>query len=366
LVYSRGEIYRIITNPDIGNLLWSRLRIYWDPFPSSRAVGIDFGPKSDAVVDAAWYLARERNPGDLYQADWRDERGWYGGHAAPAPIAAFGLAYSFHPIVEYLGTFPIPLVFAPPFRELFAHVGTVLVMNRHSSWQPVAVFAGAAKDRSELSPMYWYLGAWRYRGSRFFTENFPPYGLIPTPKPFVMVGSDFILDYVVGTNFEGDWWQMPLLFSTFYLPPFSPIAANRLLFFHRGWQQTLPAGRQKRLPDPFEAFLRTGTYNGLDYEVTGVRQIITMGHARVRLLPRHAVWEGIKIVPYFRIDGGECPLWQGEPILAVDGFPLDDGRVYVWVYTVYGVYSLIVAPYGVEDWSFDPLPRFLRPFVSRE
>jgi hypothetical protein len=366
LVYSRGEIYRIITNPDIGNLLWSRLRIYWDPFPSSKAVGVDLGPKGEAVVDAAWYLVTEKNPGNLYQADWHGGRGWYGGHAAPAPIATFGLAYSFHPIVEYRGTFPIPLVFAPPFRELFAHAGTVLVMNKHSSWQPAAVFAGAAKDRSELSPMYWYLGAWRYRGSRFFTENFPPYGLIPTPNPFVMVGSDFIPDYVVGTNFDGDWWQMPLLFSTFYLPPFRPIAANRLLFFHQGWQQTLPAGRLKRSPDPFEAFLRTGSYNGLDYEVTGVRHIMTMGHARVRILPRHAVWEGIRIVPYFRIDGGECPLWQGEPILAVDGFPLDDGRVYVWVYTVYGVYSLIVTPSGVEDWSFDPLPRFLHAFVGRK
>jgi hypothetical protein len=59
-------------------------------------------------------------------------------------------------------------------------------------------------------------------------------------------------------------------------------------------------------------------------------------------------------------------LWQGEPILAVDGFPLDDGRVHVWVYTVYGVYSLIVTPNGVEDWSFDPLPRFLRSFIGSE
>jgi hypothetical protein len=45
---------------------------------------------------------------------------------------------------------------------------------------------------------------------------------------------------------------------------------------------------------------------------------------------------------------------------------LDDGRVHVWVYTVYGVYSLIVTPDGVEDWSFDPLPRFLRSFVGSE
>jgi hypothetical protein len=366
-VYSRGEIYRIITNPDIGNLLWSRLRIYWDPFPSSKAVRVEFGSRNDAEVYDAWHIAEEKKPNDLYGIDWYGRRGWHGGHAAPAPTATFGIAYSFHPIVEFRGTCPIPLVFAPPFRELFERVGTVLVLNSHSSWEAAAVFAGVAKDRLELSPMYWYLGAWRYRGSQFFTDNFPPDGRIPVPGPFVLVGSDYFRpDYVVGTNFDGDWWQMPLSFSTLYLPPFRPIAANRLLFFHQGWQQTLPAGRLKRLPDPFEAFLRTGSYNGLDYEVTGVRHIMTMGHARVRLLPRHAVWEGIRIVPYFRIDGGECPLWQGEPILAVDGFPLDDGRVYVWVYTVYGVYSLIVTPSGVEDWSFDPLPRFLHAFVGRE
>jgi hypothetical protein len=205
---------------------------------------------------------------------------------------------------------------------------------------------------------------WRYRGSQFFADNFPPNGRMHLPEPFVPVGSG----YVVGKNFDGNWWQMPLA-GTVYHPLFARAFAgsvNRLLFFHQGWQQTLPAGRQKRLPDPYEAFLRTGTYNGLDYEVTGVRQIITMGHARVQLLPRHAIWAGIRTVPYFHIDGGECPLWQGEPILAVDGFPLDDGRVHVWVYTVYGVYSLIVTPNGVEDWSFDPLPRFLRSFIGSE
>jgi hypothetical protein len=357
LIYSRGETYRFITNPDIGYLLWHRLRIYWDPFPSSKAVWVAAGPRAYAGDDASWLLAEEDwfNP---YRAGWRS------GHAAPALIAAFGRAYSFHPIVEFHGTCPIPLVFAPPFRELFARAGTVLVMNDESSWKPVAVFAGAAKDRSELSPMYWYLGAWRYRGSQFFADNFPPNGRMHLPEPFVSVGSG----YVVGKSFDGNWWQMPLA-GTVYHPLFARAFAgsvNRLLFFHQGWQQTLPAGRQKRLPDPYEAFLRTGTYNGLDYEVTGVRQIITMGHAKVQLLPRHAIWAGIRTVPYFHIDGGKCPLWQGEPILAVDGFPLDDGRVHVWVYTVYGVYSLIVTPNGVEDWSFDPLPRFLRSFVGSE
>jgi hypothetical protein len=357
LIYSNGETYRLITNPNIGYLLWHRLRTYWDPFPSSKAVWVAAGPRAYAGDDASWLFAEE-NQLDPYRA------GWHSGHAAPAPIATFGQAYSFHPIAEFRGTCPIPLVFAPPFRELFARAGTVLVMNSESVWKPVAVFAGVAKDRSELSPMYWYLGAWRYRGSQFFYTHFPPDGVMSLPVAFVPVGSG----YVVGTSMDGGWWQMPLA-GTVYHPLFARAFvgnANRLLFFHQGWQQMLPAGRQKRLPDPFEAFLRTGTYNGLDYEVTGVRQIITMGHAKVQLLPRHAIWAGIRRVPYFRIDGGKCPLWQGEPILAVDGFPLDDGQVHVWVYTVYGVYSLIVTPDGVEDWSFDPLPRFLRSFVGRE
>jgi hypothetical protein len=357
LVYSKGETYRFITNPIVGYLLWRRVRTYFDPFPSSRAVEIAFGPESSGRNDAGWLFAEE----DVF-TPYRV--GWHSGHAAPAPIATFGQACSFHPIVEFRGTCPIPLVFAPPFRELFARAGTVLVMNSESVWKPVAVFAGVAKDRSELSPMYWLVGAWRYRGSQFFHTHFLPDGVMSLPVAFVPIGSG----YVVGTSMDGGWWQMPLA-GTVYHPLFARAFvgnANRLLFFHQGWQQTLPAGRQKRLPDPFEAFLRTGTYNGLDYEVTGVRQIITMGHAKVQLLPRHAIWAGIRTVPYFRIDGGECPLWQGEPILAVDGFPLDDGRVHVWVYAVYGVYSLIVTPDGVEDWSFDPLPRFLRSFVGSE
>jgi hypothetical protein len=357
LVYSPGETYRFITNPNIGYLLWRRVRVLWDPFPSSKAVDLAFGPANEPGEDVPWLLARE---------DWFEPYylGWHGGHAAPAPIAAFGRAFSFHPLTEFRGTCPIPLVFAPPFRELFARAGTVLVLNREASWKPVAVFAGIAKDRWELSPMYWLVGAWRYRGSQFFQTHFPPNGAVRLPVAAVLVGSG----YVVGTSMDGDWWQMPLA-GTVYHPLFARAFAgstNRLLLFHQGWQQMLPAGRQKRLPDPFEAFLRVGTDNGLDYEVTGVRQIITMGHARVQLLPRHAIWEGIVRVPYFRQDGGRCPLWQGEPILAVDGFPVDDGRVHAWVYTVYGVYSLLVTPDGVEDWSFDPLPRFLRAFVGRE
>jgi hypothetical protein len=357
LVYSTGETYRFITNSIVGYLLWRRVRTYFDPFPGSDAVGVAFGPESSGDDDAGWLLTEE----DQF-TPYR--LGWHGGHAASAPISAFGRAFSFHSLIEFRGTCPIPLVFAPPFRELFARAGTILILNREASWKPIAIFAGIAKERWELSPMYWLVGAWRYRGSQFFYTHFPPDGVMSLPVAFVPVGSG----YVVGTSMDGGWWQMPLA-GTVYHPLFARAFvgnANRLLFFHQGWQQMLPAGRQKRLPDPFEAFLRTGTYNGLDYEVTGVRQIITMGHAKVQLLPRHAIWAGIRRVPYFRIDGGKCPLWQGEPILAVDGFPLDDGQVHVWVYTVYGVYSLIVTPDGVEDWSFDPLPRFLRSFVGRE
>jgi hypothetical protein len=360
LVYSEGETYRVVTHSLVGYLTeWRLNRVFdlWNPFPSERAVGVVLGAAAATGDDAFWLLSTD-DPFTPYRL------GWHGGHAASGPIAAFGQAFSFHPLTQFIGTCPIPLVFAPPFRDLFAQAGTVLVLNRLARWYPIAVFAGQAKDRSELSPMYWLVGAWRYRSSQFFQTNFPPDGQVRVPAPAVPVSSG----YVAGTNFDGGWWQMPLA-GTVYHPLFARAfagSANRLLFFHQGWQQTLPAGRQKRLPDPFGAFLQVGTYNGSDYEVTGVRQIITMGHSKVQLLPRHAIWEGIVRVPYFRQDGGRCPLWQGEPILAVDGFPVDDGRVHAWVYTVYGVYSLLVTPNGVEDWSFDPLPRFLRAFVGRE
>jgi hypothetical protein len=90
-----------------------------------------------------------------------------------------------------------------------------------------------------------------------------------------------------------------------------------------------------------------------------VKQIVTLGNTSVLLLPRHARYDAFgKTVPYFTQDGGRCPLWMGEPIIGVDGIPYDDGRIVVYVYSVRGVYSFVLTPSGVEDWAFEPVPKW--------
>jgi hypothetical protein len=49
---------------------------------------------------------------------------------------------------------------------------------------------------------------------------------------------------------------------------------------------------------------------------------------------------------------------MGEPILGVDGIPYDDGRIVVYVYSVRGVYSFVLTPAGVKDWTFEPVPKW--------
>jgi hypothetical protein len=208
-----------------------------------------------------------------------------------------------------------------------------------------------------IDPAYLQLYVWNYRGTnpyRHFSEALSVYGV-------------FNEDWRFGTIL----WRPPLYddynwVGRTYNQWFS-FANNRarLLIPNRGWVEELPAGRMVRIPDPLEVLALYGTATYLDREAIFVKQVVTLGNTSVLLLPRHARYDVLgKTVPYFTQDGGKCPLWMGEPIIGVDGIPYDDGRIVVYVYSVRGVYSFVLTPFGVENWTFEPVPKWYRKLLT--
>jgi hypothetical protein len=204
-----------------------------------------------------------------------------------------------------------------------------------------------------IEPAYLQLYVWNYRGTnpyRHFSQALSIYGV-------------FNEDWRFGTIL----WRPPLddnynwagqTYNRWFNYWFNNNRA-RLLIPNRGWVEELPAGRMVRIPDPLEVLALYGTATYLDREAIFVKQIVTLGNTSVLLLPRHARYDAFgKTVPYFTQDGGKCPLWMGEPIIGVDGIPYDDGRIVVYVYSVRGVYSFVLTPSGVEDWAFEPVPKW--------
>jgi hypothetical protein len=202
-----------------------------------------------------------------------------------------------------------------------------------------------------LEPVFFYPYVWNFRGTnpyRHFSQAESVFGVFNEDWRFgtILWYPPLPDDY----NWHGRHFNNWLLF---------PSQRARLLIPHRGWREQLPAGRMVRIPDPLETLILYGTATYHDREVHFVRQIVTLGNTGVLLLPRHARYDAIgKTVPYFTQDGGKCPLWMGEPILGVDGIPYDDGRIVVYVYSVRGVYSFVLTPAGVKDWTFEPVPKW--------
>jgi len=131
----------------------------------------------------------------------------------------------------------------------------------------------------------------------------------------------------------------------------------RVILPFEGWRKSLPAGIVRRIPDPVFAHIRYGTFNFLDREVLFMRRVITMGNVPVILYPRFAQFPN-RIVYYFTQDGGRCPLWMGEPIVGIDGFPLDTGKIVVSIFTLRGIISFRLTVDGVEwnSWKLSPVP----------
>jgi hypothetical protein len=56
-----------------------------------------------------------------------------------------------------------------------------------------------------------------------------------------------------------------------------------------------------------------------------------------------------------------------EPIIGVDGVPLDNGRIWVTVFTTRGAISFRISADGVEEgsWDFAPVPEWYRKWIGK-
>jgi len=276
--------------------------------------------------------------------------GWLGepAHPAPAPFVRGGAK------VIGLGSLyrwakqenlAVPVWFE---RYIFRHgedgdhfiSGSFKVIVAYSSYWPL-----------QNEPEILFPTVWNYTGTNLI-------------KPVIFSTSIFGVfneDYRFGTIL----WRPPLADVKYDLGIYN-VNSARLLFPYVGWRETLPAGRIVRVPDHISALAVYGTSTYLDREVVFVRQIVTLGNNSVQLMPRKAVYSFGVTVPYFTQDGGKCPLWMGEPIIGVDGVPYDDGRIVVYVYSVRGVYSFVLTPFGVENWTFEPVPKWFWKLLTGE
>jgi hypothetical protein len=214
-----------------------------------------------------------------------------------------------------------------------------------------------------IEPVYLQVYVWNYRGTNPYRR------LIEATDIYGVFNEDWRFGTIrwcpqLGDNYDWDGRVANYLYNHWFESGFVGNRA-RLLFPNRGWVEELPAGRMVRIPDPLEVLALFGTATYLDREAIFVKQVVTLGNTSVLLLPRHAWYDVLgKAVPYFTQDGGKCPLWMGEPIIGVDGIPYDDGRIVVYVYSVRGVYSFVLTPSGVENWKFEPVPKWYRKLLT--
>jgi hypothetical protein len=208
-----------------------------------------------------------------------------------------------------------------------------------------------------IEPAYLLVYVWNYRGTnpyKHFSAALDIYGVFNedlrfgTIKWCPQLGDNYNWRGRIVNDWYNHWFDDTFVSNR-----------ARLLFPNRGWVEELPAGRMTRIPDQLEVLALYGTATYLDREAIFVKQVVTLGNTSVLLLPRHAWYDVLgRAVPYFTQDGGKCPLWMGEPIIGVDGIPYDDGRIVVYVYSVRGVYSFVLTPSGVENWKFEPVPKW--------
>lgn len=217
------------------------------------------------------------------------------------------------------------------------------------------------------APSLMYVDVWRYDNP--FNTKFPAKGeivrigerllrtrVVDYPKPPLPVRTGYfgVANYeIVGSV----TWRKHLAPDDYKL--------RRLIFPYRGWQRSLPIGIVLRMPSPMKSVIQTGRIDGLNEEVFNMRQIITTGNTLIAVYPRVAVINNAIEVRYFTQDGGKCPLWQGEPIIAVDAIPLTEGEVRIFIYTVRGVYSFSLAIDGVYDWRLEPIPAWFGRIIGR-
>jgi hypothetical protein len=211
-------------------------------------------------------------------------------------------------------------------------------------------------------PAYWQVNVWKYDNpatSPLFKR--PPYWFP-------------IMEYFYPPSLEiGSWYfvrQNGFLGSAL----FAELVSNRtyygrlhLVIPAEGWRSSLPAGRVEQIPSHRQIIATKGSYVPTEKEDCLMRRIITMGNNRVILYPTCALYPGSRVVPYFTQYGGRCPLWMHEPIIGVDGVPLDNGRIWVTVFTTRGAISFRISADGVEEesWDFAPVPEWYRKWIGK-
>ena len=214
-------------------------------------------------------------------------------------------------------------------------------------------------------PAYWQVNVYKYDNpvtSPLFRK--PPYW-IPIMQyhfpPPLEVGS---WHFIRQNDFLGSaLFAVPVSYGTIHSTSYGRL---HLVIPAEGWKSSLPAGRIELIPSHRRIIATKGSYVPIEEEDCFMRRIITMGNNRVILYPTCALYPGNRVVYYFTQYGGRCPLWMHEPIIGVDGVPLDNGRIWVTVFTTRGVISFKISADGVEEgsWDFAPVPEWYRKWLG--
>lgn len=350
-------------------------------------------------------------------------------HAAPLPFAQIGQIADLGTVIQFASTYNLTL-WEPAQKLFLAQMeGTVIslygtmtaiaihkpdptnitsFLNELASYDQNALHNALVGGPHLREPGLFYIYAWNYDNpyntslptrrsyvASYGSEIYYAQPALPSKDAFATgtlfygltnmgtFGSASWLVSDVALAFGTDTWTLlrdefgnldlkKVLCRGSYVHP-SPLifgSCVRLIFPFTGVIERLPAGNIRRFNiEPFMhqfySAVFAGTMTALDSEVVLLRKVITMGNNKVTLLPRFADMPAGRVF-YFTQDGGNCPLWMGEPIIGVDGVPLDDGRIRVFVYSVRGVYSFYLSINGVYDWTFDAIPRWFQTLLRGE
>jgi hypothetical protein len=215
-------------------------------------------------------------------------------------------------------------------------------------------------------PAYWQVNVWEYDNpvtSPLLVR--PPAYWIPLVQyhfpPSLEVGSWY---FIRQNGFLGSaLFAVPVSYGTIHGTSYGRL---HLVIPAEGWKSSLPVGRIEQMPSHRHIIATKGSYVPIEEEDCFMRRIITMGNNRVILYPTCALYPGSRVVYYFTQHGGRCPLWMHEPIIGVDGVPLDNGKICVTVFTTRGVISFRISADGVEEgtWDFAPVPEWYRKWIG--
>jgi hypothetical protein len=313
-------------------------------------------------------------------------------YPAPAPFVPLGVLSSCGSFVEFadwLHGIDSDFVLLEPIDRWIAANGTkflflgefaeIITIYRGKDWSWRAGWLRDTRVPSEFVylvlqqdnvlcrwPAYWQVNVWEYDNpvtSPLIIR--PPLYWIPNLQyyfpPSLEVGS---WHFIRQNEFLGSaLFAVPVFYGTIRGTSYGRL---HLVIPAEGWKSSLPAGRIDQIPSHRYIIATKGSYVPTEEEDCFMRRIITMGNNRVILYPTCALYPGSRVVYYFTQNGGKCPLWMREPIIGVDGVPLDNGKIFVTVFTTRGVISFRISADGVEEgsWDFAPVPEWYRKWIG--